>query len=150
MHPDMSKQHIARHDKAMRTVIQAFIKGQCGCHYLIADVGNIEGLKTSASTVREFQPFSSFKMPRQASFTPVAPIRKSWKPYRSLSLTQVLCWDPCGSWRAPVHLSSIEQPPARSAVGPASFLTWGVRLRPASKRGDSGLPGCTPDRCAKQ
>jgi len=28
MHPDMSKQHIARHDKAMRTVIQAFTKGQ--------------------------------------------------------------------------------------------------------------------------
>ncbi len=45
MHPDMSKQYIARHDKAMRTVIQAFTKGQCGSHYLIADVGKIEGLK---------------------------------------------------------------------------------------------------------
>ena len=29
----------------MRTVIQAFTKGQCGRHYLIADVGKIEGLK---------------------------------------------------------------------------------------------------------
>ncbi len=45
MHPDMSKQYIARHDKAMRTIIQAFTKGQCGSHYLIADVGKIEGLK---------------------------------------------------------------------------------------------------------
>jgi len=45
MHPDMSKQFIARHDQAMRTVIQAFTKGQCGRHYLIADVGKIEGLK---------------------------------------------------------------------------------------------------------
>ncbi len=45
MHPDMSKQYIARHDKAMRTVIQAFTKGQCGSHYLIAEVGKIEGLK---------------------------------------------------------------------------------------------------------
>jgi len=43
MHPDMSKQYIyiARHDKAMRTVIQALTKGQCGSHYLIADVGKI-------------------------------------------------------------------------------------------------------------
>ncbi len=41
----MSKQYIARHDKAMRTVIEAFTKGQCGSHYLIADVGKIEGLK---------------------------------------------------------------------------------------------------------
>jgi len=45
MHPDMSKQYTARHDKATRTVIQAFTKGQCGNHYLIADVGKIEGLK---------------------------------------------------------------------------------------------------------
>ncbi len=29
----------------MRTVIQAFTKGQCGSHYLIADVGMIEGHK---------------------------------------------------------------------------------------------------------
>ncbi len=45
MHPDMSKQYIARHYKAMRTVIQAFTKGQCGSHYLFADVGKIEGLQ---------------------------------------------------------------------------------------------------------
>ncbi len=45
MHPDMSKQYTARHDKAMRTVIQAFTKEQCGSHYLIADVGKVEGLK---------------------------------------------------------------------------------------------------------
>ena len=47
MHPDMSKQYIARHDKAMRTVIQAFTKGQCGSHYLVADVGKLEGLSKS-------------------------------------------------------------------------------------------------------
>ena len=45
MHPDMSKQCIARHNIAMRTVIQAFTKGQCSIHYLIADVAKIEGLK---------------------------------------------------------------------------------------------------------
>ena len=45
MHPDMSKQYIARHDKTMRTVIQAFTKGQCGSHYLVADVGKLDGLK---------------------------------------------------------------------------------------------------------
>jgi len=45
MNPDMSKQYIARHDKAMRTVIQAFTKGQCGSHYLIADVRKIERFK---------------------------------------------------------------------------------------------------------
>ncbi len=28
----------------MRAVIQAFTKGQCGSHYLDADVGKIEGL----------------------------------------------------------------------------------------------------------
>ncbi len=58
MHPDMSKQYIARHDKAMTTLIQDFTKGQCGSHYLIADVGKIEGL-TWACTVREFQPLCS-------------------------------------------------------------------------------------------
>ncbi len=42
MHSEMSKQYIARHDKAMRTVIQAFTKEQ---YYQIADVGKIEALK---------------------------------------------------------------------------------------------------------
>ncbi len=45
MHPDMSKQSTARHDKAMRTVIQAFTKGHCGSHYLIAYIGKTKGLK---------------------------------------------------------------------------------------------------------
>ena len=45
MHPNMSKQYIARHDKAVRTVIQAFTRGQCESHYLIADVGKIEDFK---------------------------------------------------------------------------------------------------------
>ena len=45
MHPDMSKKYIARHDKATRTVIRAVTEGQCDSHYLIADVGKIEGLK---------------------------------------------------------------------------------------------------------
>ena len=59
MHPDMSKHYIARHDKAMRTVIQAFTKGQCGSHYLIADIGKLRDSKTSACTVKEFQPLCS-------------------------------------------------------------------------------------------
>ena len=55
MHPDMSKQYIARHDKAMRTVIQAFTKEQCGSHYLIADVGKIERLKDIGVHSKTFQ-----------------------------------------------------------------------------------------------
>ncbi|KAL3151126.1 hypothetical protein ABBQ38_012992 [Trebouxia sp. C0009 RCD-2024] len=41
----MKKQYIARHDKAMRAVVQAFTKGRLGSYYLIADVGRLEGLK---------------------------------------------------------------------------------------------------------
>jgi len=57
MHPDMSKQYIVRHDKAMRTVIKAFtnLKGQCDSHYLIADVGKLKDSRTWACTAREFQ-----------------------------------------------------------------------------------------------
>ena len=57
MHPDMSKQYIARHDEAMRTVIQAFTKGQCGSHYLIADVGKVEGLKDIGVLSKKFPAF---------------------------------------------------------------------------------------------
>ena len=45
LHKDMKKQYIARHDKAMRAVVQAFTKGRHGAFYLIADVGHLEGLK---------------------------------------------------------------------------------------------------------
>ena len=45
LHKDMKEQYIARHDKAMRAVIQAFTKGRHGGFYLIADVGHLEGLK---------------------------------------------------------------------------------------------------------
>ena len=45
LHRDMKKQYIARHDKAMRAVVQAFTKGRLGSYYLIADVGHLEGLK---------------------------------------------------------------------------------------------------------
>ena len=45
LHHDMKKQYIARHDKAMRAVLQAFTKGKNGSFYLIADVGKEEGLK---------------------------------------------------------------------------------------------------------
>ncbi len=38
--PVLSKQYVARHDKAMRTVIQTFIERHRGSYYLIADVGN--------------------------------------------------------------------------------------------------------------
>ena len=44
-HPDLRKQYIARHDKAARMLVQAFIKGKQGGHYLIADIGTAEGLK---------------------------------------------------------------------------------------------------------
>ena len=43
----------------MRAVIQAFSKGQCGSHYLIADVEKVEGLKSWEGTAREFQHSSS-------------------------------------------------------------------------------------------
>ncbi len=43
----------------MRAVIQAFSKGQCGSHYLFADVERIEGLKSWECTAREFQHSSS-------------------------------------------------------------------------------------------
>lgn len=45
LHRDMKKQYIARHDKAMRAVVQAFTKGSLGSFYLIANVGRLEGLK---------------------------------------------------------------------------------------------------------
>ena len=45
MHKDMTSQFIARHDKAMRSVIQSFTKGRHGSFYLVADVGKAEGLK---------------------------------------------------------------------------------------------------------
>ncbi len=41
----MKKQYIARHDKAMRTVVQSFTKEKNSSFYLIADVGRMEGLK---------------------------------------------------------------------------------------------------------
>ncbi len=37
----------------MRTVVQAFTKGQCGSHYLIADVGKFEGLTLQPQTPNE-------------------------------------------------------------------------------------------------
>lgn len=37
--------NIARHDKAMRQVIKEIMKGHLGSHYIIADVGHLEGLR---------------------------------------------------------------------------------------------------------
>ena len=45
LHGDMKKQYIARHDKAMRAVVQTFTRSKHGIFYLIADVGREEGLK---------------------------------------------------------------------------------------------------------
>ena len=45
IHRDMKKLYIARHDKAMRTVMQAFTKGRHGSFYIIADVGREDGLR---------------------------------------------------------------------------------------------------------
>ena len=45
LHREMKKLYIARHDKAMRAVVQAFTKEQLGSFYLMADVGQLEGLK---------------------------------------------------------------------------------------------------------
>ena len=43
-HTHMKKQYIARHDKAMRAVVQAFTKGSLeGRFYLIADVCRLDG-----------------------------------------------------------------------------------------------------------
>ena len=44
-HKEMSAMYIARHDKAMRKVIQEAVKGEHGNFYIIADVGKIEGLR---------------------------------------------------------------------------------------------------------
>ena len=44
-HPDMKKQHISRHDKAVRMLISAMIKGSQGGNYIIADVGQEDTLK---------------------------------------------------------------------------------------------------------
>ena len=44
-HPDVKKQHIARHDTLMRMLIRAFTRGKHGSHYLIADVGTMDKLK---------------------------------------------------------------------------------------------------------
>ena len=40
----------------MKTVIQAFTKGQCGSHYLFADVGNFEGLEDIGVHSKTSQP----------------------------------------------------------------------------------------------
>jgi len=48
----MKKQYLARHDKAMRAVVQAFTKGRLGSFYLIADVGQLEGLTSSGCTAK--------------------------------------------------------------------------------------------------
>ncbi len=49
----------------MRTVIQAFTKGQCGSHYLIANVGKMEGLKDIGVHSKRIPENSSLCAPRQ-------------------------------------------------------------------------------------
>ncbi|KAL3132038.1 hypothetical protein ABBQ32_008656 [Trebouxia sp. C0010 RCD-2024] len=45
LHAHMKKQCVARHDKAIRAMVQAFNQGRLGTYYLIPDVGRLEGLK---------------------------------------------------------------------------------------------------------
>ena len=46
-HADMKKQHIARHDKAMRLLISSLMKGKQGGNYIIADVGQAERARST-------------------------------------------------------------------------------------------------------
>ena len=45
-HKELKAHYIARHDKAMRKIIKEIMKpqGQSGGHFIIADVGQLEGL----------------------------------------------------------------------------------------------------------
>jgi len=81
---------------------------------------------------------SSFKMLRQASSTPLTPDCNFNRPHQSLSLIPALSMSSLGiplglggtqrtsqlSWTVPFL--------ARSAVGPASSVTWVVRLGPSA------------------
>ena len=44
-HKEMKAMYIARHDKAMRKLLKQVLNGKHGAHYVIADVGTLEGLK---------------------------------------------------------------------------------------------------------
>ena len=44
-HKELKALYIARHDKAMRKIIKEVMKGQHGSHFIIADVGQLEGLR---------------------------------------------------------------------------------------------------------
>ena len=44
-HKEMKALYIARHDKAMRKLLKQVLSGKHGAHYVIADVGTLEGLK---------------------------------------------------------------------------------------------------------
>ena len=44
-HKEMQALYIARHDKAMRKLLKQVLSGKHGAHYVIADVGTLEGLK---------------------------------------------------------------------------------------------------------
>jgi hypothetical protein len=65
MHPDMSKQYIARNGKAMRTIIQAFTKRAAWVvHYLIANVQKMAGLKNVGMHNKKV---SAFVLPNSSS-----------------------------------------------------------------------------------
>ncbi len=75
---------------------------------------------------------NSFKMLRQASSTPLASQFQQTppEPVSSPSPSHVISWDPSRSWRGPTHQPAQQGSPllARSAMGPASSVTWGVGL----------------------
>ena len=45
-HADMKKRHIARHDAMMQMLMKELTTGSRGSHYLIADVGTVDTLKS--------------------------------------------------------------------------------------------------------
>ena len=49
--------YIARHDKAMRKLLNQVLSGKHGAHYLIADVGTSEGLKQLEVHNKRIPPF---------------------------------------------------------------------------------------------
>ena len=81
---------------------------------------------------------NSFKMLRQASSTPLTPVCNFKRPHQSLSLIPALS---VSSLAIPQGLGGAQRTSqlswtvpflARSAVGPASSVTWGVKLGPSA------------------
>ena len=55
---EMKAMYIARHDKAMRKLLKQVLSGKHGAHYVIADVGTLEGLKQLGVHNKRIPPFT--------------------------------------------------------------------------------------------